>query len=227
MRTRAVLRAVTLVSLLAAVCCFATAWRTASGPRHLIPYAATRIGTEAAPTGTESPIANSSSADRHRAGKSPAVPTVAPVPTDVVIPAVGLSARVVPVGLDPAGRVEIPDPSVVGWYRWGPAPGALGPAVLVGHVDTYKGPAAFYRLTGIRAGDEVDVKRADGSQARFVISKVTVVKKTVFPSNALFDSTPQAGIRLVTCTGTFNTHTRSYEDSLIAWGQSVSPQPRE
>jgi hypothetical protein len=55
----------------------------------------------------------------------------------------------------------------------------------VGHVDTYQGPAVFYRLTGVRRGDEVQVVRADGSRSTFVITKVTVVQKAVFPCNAV------------------------------------------
>jgi sortase (surface protein transpeptidase) len=134
------------------------------------------------------------------------------------IPAVGLSTRVVPIGLNPEGEIQVPSPSVAGWYRLGPAPGGIGPAVIVGHVDTYTGPAVFYRLTGVRAGDIVDVVRADGSRSRFVISAVTRVKKAAFPSRAVFAPTKEAAIRLITCTGAFNPNTRHYVDSFIAWG---------
>lgn len=154
------------------------------------------------------------------------MPLHAPRPVKVIIPAIGLKARVVPVGLDSAGQMQMPAPTVAGWYRLGPAPGALGPAVIAGHVDTYKGPAVFYRLTGIRRGDAVRVLRADGSRADFIITKVTVVKKTAFPSNAVFGPTANSDIRLITCTGTFDTHTRSYLDSLIAWGHPAPPPPR-
>jgi sortase (surface protein transpeptidase) len=118
--------------------------------------------------------------------------------------------------------MEMPPTAVAGWYRLGPAPGAIGPAVIVGHVDTYKGPAVFYRLTAVRAGDEVDIVRADGTRSRFVISAVTVVQKAVFPSAAVFGPTPTATLRLITCTGTFDLRSRHYVDSLIAWGVAVT-----
>jgi len=138
-----------------------------------------------------------------------------------------LSASVVPVGLNSAGQMNIPDPSLAGWYGLGPAPGAQGPAVLVGHVDTYKGPAVFYRLTGLRRGDVVEVVRADGSRVKFTISRITTVKKTAFPSYAVFAPTATADIRLITCTGTFEPNALSYLDSLIAWGHlTPPPQPR-
>jgi sortase (surface protein transpeptidase) len=142
-----------------------------------------------------------------------------------MIPAIGLSTRIVPVGLDSAGQMQMPAPSVAGWYRLGPAPGAMGPAVIAGHVDTYKGPAVFYPLTGIRRGDAVHVVRADGSRSDFVISKVTVVRKTTFPSHAVFGPSAKADIRLITCTGTFDTNTLNYLDSLIAWGHLARSRP--
>jgi sortase (surface protein transpeptidase) len=140
----------------------------------------------------------------------------------VTVPAVGLSARVVPIGLDGKGQIEMPAPSVAGWYRVGPAPGAIGPAVLVGHVDSRSGAAVFYRLTAVRAGDEIDVARADGSQSHFAVSAVTAVKKTAFPSDAVFAPTPGAAIRLITCTGAFNPRSHHYVDSLIVWATATA-----
>jgi hypothetical protein len=216
MRTRRLLGAAAVVCLLAALGCFAEAWR-AAGQRQLSPY-------RAAPTRSATP----GTTIQHKPPPQlrPLVPFNAPRPVRVVIPAIGLSARVVPVGLDSAGQMRIPNPTLVGWYRLGPAPGALGPAVLAGHVDTYHGPAVFYRLTGIRRGDKVRVIRADGSRFSFIISKITIVKKTAFPTKAVFDPTNNADIRLITCTGTFDTTTLSYLDSLIAWGHPA-PSQRE
>jgi hypothetical protein len=64
--------------------------------------------------------------------------------------------------------------------------------------------------------------RADGTRASFIISKVTIVKKTAFPTQEVFGPTGNAAIRLITCTGPFNTTTRSYVDSLIAWGNATA-----
>jgi hypothetical protein len=69
------------------------------------------------------------------------------------------------------------------------------------------------------------VVRADGSRSSFVITKVTVVGKTAFPSRAVFGPTAKAVIRLITCTGPFNTDTGSYVDSLIAWGHPAPSLP--
>lgn len=74
----------------------------------------------------------------------------------------------------------------------------------------------------MRRGDKVEVVRADGSRSGFIISRVTVVEKTTFPFNAVFRPTANAAIRLITCTGFFDTHTGHYVDSLIAWGKPAT-----
>src|SRR3954453_8623531 len=136
MRTKPLLSAVVIAGLVAALGSFAMAWRSAGGQRHLVPYSAHVSGVPAVTTLT--------GAGPRRAAGSPSPPV------RVVIAAIGLSARVVPVGLTRSGTWQMPPPSSAGWYRWGPAPGARGPAVLVGHVDSDRGPAAFYRLSGVR-----------------------------------------------------------------------------
>ena len=195
-----------MVFLVAAVGCFAMALRSAEH-RHLVPFAA------------PVPLADTSATPENGPAQTSGAHGINP-PVRVAIPAVGLSARVVPVGLTRTGHIKMPQPSVAGWYRWSSTPGAVGPSVLVGHVDSHHGPAVFYRLSGVRRGVAVQVVRADGSTTRFAISKITVVSKADFPSRAVFARTPRAAIRLITCTGPFDLET-GYADSLIVWGHQV------
>ena len=211
MRVRARLGSVVVLCLIAAAGSCTMAGRSTAAHRHLIDFQAKR--TPAATSRSNSGVLQSN---------SPLIPARASPPVSVTVPAIGLSARVVPVGVDAAGRLQIPVPSLAGWYERGPSPGAQGAAVLVGHVDNYQGPAVFYRLTGVRPGDRVQIVRADGSRANFVISKVTTVKKMSFPTQEVFGPTTHAAIRLITCTGPFDTTTHSYVDSLIAWGYETS-----
>jgi sortase (surface protein transpeptidase) len=120
----------------------------------------------------------------------------------------------------------MPKPGVVGWYHRGASPGAVGASVLVGHVDSLRGPAVFYRLSGVRVGEVGQVTRADGSTWEFTISKISVVAREEFPSRAVFGPTARAAsIRLITCTGAFEPDT-GYADSLIVWGHAVDFHPR-
>src|SRR5215203_1514582 len=50
-------------------------------------------------------------------------------PTEVAIPAIGVSERLHGVGLKANGAMETPDFGKAGWYDLGPRPGAPGPAV--------------------------------------------------------------------------------------------------
>jgi len=90
-------------------------------------------------------------------------------PDRLQIPALGVSTMVVGLGLNADGGLQVPGNfSQAGWYRASPTPGALGPAVVVGHVDSAaSGPAVFYRLADLRPGDGISIQRADGSTAVF------------------------------------------------------------
>jgi Sortase domain len=214
MGVKALLAVGAAVCLVASGGLFVEAWRSTTADRHLVPAAITRIPL--APPVTSPPMTILST------DPSSTVPLTVSRPVTVTVPAVGLSAGIVPVGLDGNGQIDVPAPSLAGWYQPGPAPGAVGPAVLVGHVDTRSGAAVFYRLTAARPGDEIDVGRADGSQSHFVISAVTTVKKAAFPADAVFARTSGAAIRLITCTGPFNPRSHHYVDSLIVWGTATA-----
>ncbi|MFI6093856.1 class F sortase [Streptomyces sp. NPDC051218] len=47
-----------------------------------------------------------------------------------------------------------------------------GTAVIAGHVDTPKGPAAFYGLGALKKCAKIQVTREDGLTAHFVIDGV-------------------------------------------------------
>lgn len=209
-----------MAGLVAAVGCFAMAWRSA-GHRHLVPFAAPPSAVQPDTSTPPAVQPRTSTGTRPRPPHRLSKAKQASPPVRVAIPAVGLSASVVPVGLDGAGRITMPKPSQAGWYRPGTAPLVPGPAVLVGHVDTYHGPAVFYRLSGVRLGEQVRVTLADGPTSTFTIDKITVVSKTAFPSRAVFARTTRATIRLITCTGPFDPRARSYVDSLIVWGHAT------
>ena len=45
--------------------------------------------------------------------------------------------------------------------------------MILGHVDSRRGPAVFFRLRELGRGDEIKVTRADRSSARFVVERTT------------------------------------------------------
>ena len=154
----------------------------------------------------------------------PSVPVVAPVadPQSLSIPSLQLTAPVVPAGADPSGAMAIPDRfDVAAWYAPGPAPGERGAAILAGHVDSYRGPAVFSRLRELAAGDEVVVRRADGSSARFVVDRTEQYRKSRFPTARVFGDVRRPELRLITCAGRFDRRTGHYTDNLVVFAHLV------
>lgn len=147
------------------------------------------------------------------------------LPVSVRIPAIGVDAPVDPVGLDAEGALIVPsDPARTAWYAGGPAPGKLGPAVVVGHVDSRAGPAVFYRLDELGAGDEIIVNRADGAALSFRVTMTERYPKDEFPTEAVYGPTPEAELRLVTCGGEYDRSVRSYRDNVVVYASPSAPQ---
>ncbi|WP_059012373.1 class F sortase [Streptomyces specialis] len=144
----------------------------------------------------------------------------APAPRLVEIDAIGVRADIVERAVDASGGAEPPPfetPDVVGWDAGGPAPGAAGAAVLVGHVDTATEPAVFHALGDVPPGSAVRVTRADGSVAEFTVSEVEVVEHGAFDAEHVYGPrrAGAAELRLITCGGTFDHERRSYSANVV------------
>jgi hypothetical protein len=142
---------------------------------------------------------------------------VAP-PARIRIPSIGVDARVVRLGLDAAGALEVPSASGdAGWYVHGPRPGQPGPAVMAGHVDSTSGPAVFYRLGTLRPRATIRVSRADGTTATFRVHRVERWPKAGFPTRLVYGPTRRPTLRLITCGGAFDRGTGHYVDNTIVF----------
>ena len=142
---------------------------------------------------------------------SPAGPMV------IAIPRIGVEATIVGVGLQADGAMQVPEPDQVGWYKLGPRPGAPGPAVLVGHLDSRTGPAVFYRLGQLRSGDEILVGQRGGTSSRFVVGRLERLPKTALPTRRIWTNARRPLLRLVSCGGPFDRATGHYRDNVIVY----------
>jgi hypothetical protein len=152
---------------------------------------------------------------------SPSVIPPAP-PATLVIPRIAVHSSVGTVGITASGAMEVPSGAAYdspAWYRYSPMPGSPGPAVIVGHVDSTRGPAVFYRLASLRAGDLVDVGRADGRIARFTVYAVVQVAKNAFPTAQVYGNTAGPELRLITCGGPFDAGSGHYVDNVVAFAR--------
>ena len=144
-------------------------------------------------------------------------------PVRVRVPALGVTSAVIELGLQDDGSMEVPGGAYpVGWYDASPTPGELGPAVLAGHVDWAGEPGAFYGLRELLPGDEVVVDRVDGTVATFRVDRVEEHDKDAFPSDDVYGDIPSAGLRLITCGGSFDRDTGDYDDNVIVFASLVA-----
>jgi hypothetical protein len=166
------------------------------------------------------------------AGHSPLVPiprgqwaavpqaSAAPVaaPVSLQIPVIGVSSRLVRLGLTASGELQVPPvTTIAGWYTGSPRPGATGAAVIAGHIDSRSGPGVFFRLRFMRPGELIYIRRSDGSLAVFRVTEVHSYLKSKFPTSAVYGAVPDAQLRLITCGGTFNPVTRHYLSNVIVF----------
>lgn len=141
-------------------------------------------------------------------------------PTRVRILAIGVDSELVGLGLQHDGRMEVPAGAFpAGWYTGAPTPGELGPAILAGHVDHGGLAGVFHRLHELDPGDTVEVTRQDGSTALFRVTRVEQHHKDAFPTAAVYGDIDHAGLRLITCGGSFDTQVRSYVDNIIVFAE--------
>ncbi|GGL16785.1 hypothetical protein Sme01_71240 [Sphaerisporangium melleum] len=155
----------------------------------------------------------------------PAPPMQPSTPKRIVIKKLGINAPFTPVGLDKKGAIQTPpanNPNVAGWYRFGPTPGQAGPAVVLGHKDTYTRTAVFARLHELQYGDTIEIARMDGTVAVFTVGGIEQAAKETFPTNRVYGEADAAELRLITCGGPYNRVTGHYIDNVIVYAKMTS-----
>jgi len=143
-------------------------------------------------------------------------------PVQLIVPAIGVDTSMVNLGLNVDGTLEVPvDYAKAGWFTGGNYPGDPSgpPGLIAGHVDDTTGPAVFYDLRNLVAGDEVHVVRADNTVAVFAVTATAQYPKSEFPAAELYAPVESSEIVLITCTGDFNENTRSYLDNYVVRAQ--------
>jgi LPXTG-site transpeptidase (sortase) family protein len=177
----------------------------------LWPPAPSATGTVLPATGSPAPVLS---------GPVPAPSAVEAV--RVLIPAIGVDSTLARLGVDSAGALVPPtDFAQAGWFAAGTVPGDVGPAVIAGHVDDHRGPAVFYRLDDLAAGDDVRVTRSDGRVVDFQVTRVAEYPKDDFATAEVYGPTTGAELRLITCGGSFDTSRRSYRDNVVVYATAV------
>lgn len=143
-------------------------------------------------------------------------------PVSLRIANIGVSTNLITLGTKADGTLETPEAyDVAGWYKQSPTPGQIGPSVIVGHVDNYKGPAVFYRLKELKPGDIIEVTRANGGLVKFKVDGVEQFQQDNFPTNKVYGNINYPGLRLITCGGEFNRATGEYMANTIVFASKT------
>lgn len=147
-------------------------------------------------------------------------------PLRLKIPALGVDAAIEAVGRDASGAMEIPsDPYNGAWYSLGPVPGAVGNAVIAGHLDLANGkPAVFWGLGRLKAGDQVQVEMSDGSTLTFAVEKLASYLYDQAPLEEIFGFRPEPYLNLITCAGSWNKASGVYNKRLVAYTRLIDEQ---
>jgi hypothetical protein len=164
--------------------------------------------------------AGTTSTGRH----GPSLPRSVPLRVD--IPAIGVRTQLLDLGLNSDGTIAVPslstDAGEAAWYKYSATPGQIGSSVIEGHVDSYGGPAVFFRLGALHPGDTIDVTLTDGVTAIFRVTGVREYPKAEFPDRLVYGPTDYAALRLITCGGDFDSATGHYLSSTVVFAELKS-----
>lgn len=187
------------------------------------------VASDAAPPTAETPSATPSPVDALTAPRVLGdVQVRSASPGDLVVEAVdepvrlevaglGIDMPVVPVGVDDAGGMVIPDGALTaGWYRFGPAPGGdAGNAVLAAHVDNAQGLGPFARLLDVEVGERVEVTIESGDTIAYEVTDVEQTDKDEVDLTAVFEPDGPPALVMVTCGGDWQANIGHYADNVI------------
>jgi hypothetical protein len=155
------------------------------------------------------------------------LPRSKPVVLD--IPSIGVHSSLLSLGVNDDGTIEVPSGASydeAGWYKYSPTPGSLGPAIILGHVDSgARGASVFFELGHLRPGNRVMVTRLDRSIAVFEVTGVRRYAKVRFPTQLVYGNTDHAALRLITCGGSFDFSTGHYVDNVVVFASLVDQAP--
>lgn len=184
---------------------------TATGAASPTPAASPAPAASPSPAASASPVATPTPAEAQ-------VTVLPPVSQGfrIRIPAVGIDAPIVNVGLEPDGSMAAPDgPDIVGWYSPGTRPGQRGNALLDGHVDWtdrvtgVARTAVFYPLKDLQVGQDIVID-ADGRRHSYRVRESLVFAWDDPSALRVLQPTSEAIVTLITCEGAFDRGARNY-----------------
>ena len=222
MMTTRTAAAVTLMATLGLFVSLTGAWSQptpeANGREPQLGPRPSAVTTQTPGPGRADAVARPAGVGRSRAVPTPQDGAPASRPLRVTLGSVEVDAAVRPVGVAADGQMQLPpDPRVLGWYRFGPVPGAAdaGSVVIAGHLDSRRyGLGPLVRLREVEPGDRVEVEMSDRSSKSYVVQDLTRFDQQALP-DALFSRSGAERLRIITCGGDYDVDAGEYEQNLV------------
>ncbi len=139
------------------------------------------------------------------------------------LPSIDTQGFIQKMGVDQRKQVAVPtNIHLAGWFTSSPAPGEPGLSIIDGHLDGVQKPGIFAKLDHLKPHDLFNVELANGEVRQFRVVSVQSVP-TDKAAAVLFSQTPGIArqLNLITCGGTFNTASRSYDHRVIVTSEYV------
>lgn len=121
-----------------------------------------------------------------------------PPPTRLIIPSIGLDARIISLGTHTSDKGELmwdTAPFAVGHHITTPHPGEPGNVVLSGHISSPREGAVLKRLPEVKVGDGIVVATKDQYYLYQVVSTATVEPTQV----EVMQSGAEEVLTIITC----------------------------
>ena len=146
---------------------------------------------------------------------------VAPlVPRTITIKKIGVYARILQVGTDAQGRMDVPKTAYdTAWYTGSSRPGEQGAMVIDAHVMSIGGLAVFSNLKKLAAGDTISIVRGDGKEFHYTVvqTEQTPVDRVNMGKLLVSHDSTKPGLNLITCGGKYDAETASFDDRTIVY----------
>ncbi|MFD1713896.1 sortase domain-bontaining protein [Amnibacterium flavum] len=143
-------------------------------------------------------------------------PSATLTPAHLRIESIGVDVDLTQLNRRTDGSLEPPTGLMeAGWYTDSAVPGAVGPAVIAGHVDDTEDAGIFSRLHEVAPGTEIVITLSDGTQEVFTADSTADVAKAAFPTDAVYGPTRTPQLRLITCNGPYDFNSMHYSNNLV------------
>jgi sortase (surface protein transpeptidase) len=150
---------------------------------------------------------------------------VAPnLPRYLMIPKLGVDARVMQVGVTTSGALGTPNNIFdTAWYTGSAEPGQSGATLIDGHVSSSTSHGVFYGLKTLELGDSIQIVRGDGTIFNYQVMKTQVYTAgNVNMQAAMTPITPGTpGLNLITGTGDVIPGASSSNERIIVFAKQI------